>query len=103
MTQRLSNKLFLFGGEPTIWCPACKEIHRFSVSKPNSLGAQWAWDSNVDEPTFSPSLRISVGDEDELLCHLTLTKGVIQFHSDCPHEMVGQKVELPDLPQDIAA
>ena len=33
-----------------------------------------------------------------LLCHSHVREGRIQFLSDCTHALVGQTVDLPDIP-----
>jgi Family of unknown function (DUF6527) len=94
--QQLSRKLFLLGSEPTFWCPGCEQMHRVNVYAPNDYTkAQWTWDNNVEQPTFSPSYNI-VG-----VCHSFIKAGKIQFLGDCTHKLKGQTVDLPDFPQDM--
>lgn len=83
----LSRKLCTLVGEPAHWCPGCGCLH--SPSSP----AGWAWDGDAERPTFTPAMRQGVQ------CHYTLTAGVLQFFSDCTHELAGQAVPLPDLPE----
>lgn len=93
--QRLSSKLVLLGGEPTHWCPGCKQVHRIDVNAPNKYsGARWTFDGNVDSPTFHPSINI-VG-----RCHYFLKGGKLQFLPDCTHDLKGTTVDLPDFPKD---
>jgi hypothetical protein len=112
----LSNKLVLLGGEPTHWCPGCQGLHRINVTKHNSCGAIWTWNNDPNVPVFSPSINI-VG-----RCHyfirassnlaevsaITEDSGVvgasfsvIAYCADTRHELAGQTVLLPNIPQSI--
>lgn len=100
---QLSSKLR--GGESFVshWCPACEEMHVFTLH--NSNGPQWKWDGNADAPTLTPSMLIRWGKkvdpscEDEGgICHYILTAGIINFCGDSTHALSGQNVPLPDLP-----
>lgn len=92
------------------WCPACGEMHAFSISGKNSSGAQWSWDSNVDAPTCNPSMNIRTNTPDmkgynpcagSSVCHYFLKGGQIQYTGDCTHSLKGQTVPLPDLPPHV--
>lgn len=76
-------------------CPACGERHGYRVGQPpqdQKNLAMWSFDGNVNEPTFVPSLRYLSGSK----CHLTITKGIIEFHGDSP-KLAGQKVPMIDI------
>lgn len=79
------------------WCPGCKGYHSVSVNRPGS----WDWNGSEENPTISPSIKVSGvrGDTSEVkvLCHSFVTDGKIQFLSDCAHELAGQTVELPEI------
>lgn len=100
------------------WCPGCKEAHIVWLDR-------WGWNTNIDRPTFTPSILVRSGHfaphwdgkncwctynrEDGVAdvapfkcvtCHSFVTDGVIDFLGDCTHELAGQKVEIPDFPQD---
>ncbi len=93
MSERLSAVLMLLGGEPTHWCPGCRQMHRINVNAPNPhTQARWTWDKNVDSPTFNPSINI-VGH-----CHYFIRAGQIQFCADSKHALAGKTVPLPDIP-----
>ena len=113
--SQLSPKLKTYGDNPLWksgrgyehWCPACKTTHEFAVQEPFRNGAKWTFDGNVDAPTLTPSMNIRIGpypDDNEHgpgwieVCHYFLRGGVIQYLTDCTHEMKGQNVPLPDLP-----
>ena len=95
------------------WCPGCSKMHVVSVSGPHA----WSWDGNVMAPTLSPSIlvtgieritddehaRIMAGEKIKprpLRCHSFLRGGVIDYLGDCSHALAGQKVPLPDLPDE---
>lgn len=89
------------------WCPACKTGHAFATDVPNSNGAIWTFDGNMDAPTFEPSMNITVNakahphhqpDVETSVCHYFLRAGIITYLMDCTHEMRGMKVSLPDHP-----
>lgn len=74
------------------WCPGCKTHHYINVEKKNMWGAVWSFNRNLDKPTFNPSINL-VG-----RCHYFLHDGRIAFCSDSTHQLAGQTVDLPDLP-----
>ncbi len=89
------------------WCPACESMHQFALDGKNSNGAQWTWDGNVENPTFAPSMNITVNGKDQQhydpeepteVCHYFLKAGVIEYLADCTHMLRGQRIILPPLP-----
>ena len=110
--------LRLEGGLLSFHCPGCKCSHAFD--------SRWTFDGNMDAPTFSPSLLVghwimpddwdyetAPRDENgglilskdgthvlgayELRCHSFVRGGVIEFLSDCTHELAGKKVPMGDI------
>ncbi len=84
------------GGESWwFWCPGCETHHRF-VTKlgEGEEGPVWGFDGNAERPTFTPSLRVRLGDGAQ--CHLFLTKGVVRYLSDCTHGLAGQSIPVQD-------
>lgn len=88
------------------YCPACDEAHHYVTD--GSRG--WAFNGNVECPTFTPSMLIRTGPRPTVpagrpdagqvdVCHYVLTDGQINFCGDCTHGMVGQTVPLPELPE----
>ncbi len=81
------------------WCPACEEVHCFRIAHyaaaPNA--PLWTFNGNLESPTFTPSLRM-FKTEVTPECHLNLTDGEIQYHSDCGHSWAGKKIPLPEMP-----
>jgi hypothetical protein len=102
-------------------CPGCKDYHIIYTEPTDRNNFVWGFNGNVDSPTFTPSLLITCGHyvsgqegkkcwcdyhkehpEDDkapvcYVCHSFVREGMIQFLSDCTHELAGQTVELPEL------
>lgn len=77
------------------WCPGCQEPHGFIV-RSNADRPQWKFDGNLEKPTFSPSLLYP---DKKIRCHLFLKAGIIEFLTDCGHELRGQKVVMVPYPE----
>lgn len=93
------------------WCPGCEELHMIPDS--------WTFESGLgNPPTFSPSVKITgkqrvvvdghwtgewkrdaSGNALDGCCHYFLRSGVLEYCGDCTHELVGQKIPLPPLPE----
>lgn len=70
----------------------------------------WTFNENYERPTFSPSVLISIDDDEDehgnelpapvrrTLCHYFITDGQIVFCGDSQHHLSGQTVPLPDWP-----
>lgn len=98
-------------GNVAIFCPGCKTHHVIATVVPQSNGAKWAFNGNMDKPTFTPSLLVRTGKyvpghadfDDEgieslnVICHSFITDGRIQFLGDCTHELKNQTVDLPEI------
>lgn len=76
-----------------LWCPGCGLIHTPIV---DGKGA-WTWDGNLEAPTLSPSILVSYG-AGARSCHSFVRNGQWQYLEDCTHELAGQTVDLPPLP-----
>ena len=92
--MQVSRFLRLGSGGYVCWCPACEEPHQLPF--PNR---GWAFDGNVDCPTFSPSFKITDGRG--AICHFTLKAAVLMFTADCTHAFAGRVVPLPELPEHL--
>lgn len=84
------------------YCPGCKEAHHY-WTKPER-GHVWAFNGNVERPTFTPSLRLFETDNgvEHTICHLFVTDGQIIFCGDSNHDLKGKTVPLPELPDWMA-
>lgn len=92
------------------WCPGCNAQHEIDTEAPNSQGAMWKFDGNLESPTFSPSIHIKVNTPDmeqyqpdvaSTVCHYFITAGNVVFCGDCTHALAGQTVPLPDIPDGV--
>ncbi len=107
-------------GQLFFMCPGCKQVH--AVKYCGDVGPRWAWNNNVEKPTFAPSILVrgialtNKGNRDmevwrdsccpkrdqpfesvETICHSYVTHGQIQFLTDSTHELAGQTVDLPEF------
>lgn len=91
------------------WCPGCKEHHSYRtqvlsqavadehphlLNRDGTFPPTWEFDSNLEFPTFSPSLLYATK---QPRCHLFVQAGKIIYCSDCDHELAGQTVEMKEL------
>ncbi len=59
----------------------------------------WEWNRSVDAPTLRPSI-LTTSEHQGLRCHSYLTDGIVEFLSDCSHELKGQKVPLLEVTEE---
>lgn len=77
-------------------CAGCGDPH-FCQVKGKAEGASWAWNGSLTAPTLSPSVLKAVEGGATQRCHSFVREGVVQFLSDCDHELAGQhKQMLPE-------
>lgn len=76
------------------WCPGCEQAHRITTGRDG-----WTWDGDFEAPTFSPSVLCTIRGENPSRCHCFVRAGQIQFLNDCTHELAGQTVAVPELPE----
>jgi hypothetical protein len=75
------------------WCPGCDSAHRFDVPR-------WSFNGDMESPTFAPSLLYREINGGPTQCHLFLRKGKLQFLNDCPHDLAGRTVDIPQWPDE---
>lgn len=84
-------------------CPGCalrggSGLHMLPVNT-DKKAPSWNFDGNFERPTISPSILTRSGTaEKPFVCHSFLRNGVFEFLNDCTHDLKGQSVEIPDLP-----
>jgi hypothetical protein len=91
------------------YCLGCKELHGFRTKAPPGDGATkiplWTFDGNVEQPSFTPSLRYlrHKGDYPGCRphCRTIVTAGKIQFCSDCEHELAGKTLDMPRIEEHL--
>lgn len=79
-------------------CPGCEFTHQINTV-PND-GPVWNFNKDMDKPTVSPSILVTWthGEQYEpRRCHSFVRNGMIEFLSDCTHELKGKTVEIPEL------
>lgn len=60
----------------------------------------WSWNGDTERPTLKPSIltQFTWGEERTVhRCHSFVNDGVIQFLSDCSHELVGKTCDLLEV------
>ncbi len=91
------------GGESVwFWCNGCDTHHRYQTKRDDGVtdGPLWKFNGDLDNPTFSPSLRCNgspgVADPERgvHLCHLYLRNGQVQYLNDCTHALAGMTVPV---------
>lgn len=72
---------------------------RFILLKKGHSSKGWEWNRDTEKPTISPSIKTTTydGDQPDIVCHSFVRNGMVEFCSDCTHELAGQKVELLDV------
>ena len=83
-------------------CPGCVAggpdgydgLHLLAVNS-NVYRPSWDWDGNLERPTLSPSILTTGYSR----CHSFLKNGIFTFLGDSDHPLVGQEVEIPELPE----
>jgi hypothetical protein len=86
------------------WCPGCDTLHAVAINPgKNGNGAGWTFTGTLEKPTYTPSelTTWTYGEGEtkkEHRCHTFITDGVIDFLSDCTHELRGKvpMIPLPD-------
>lgn len=86
------------------WCPACRCTHVFRTEKESLDGKPrptWSFNGDMDSPSFTPSMVFFEEENGvrKTICHFYVTKGVIDYCSDSPHEFRGKKIPLGDIPE----
>jgi len=78
-------------------CPGCKGFHSYRI-KGLPGRPVWTWNGSLTAPTLEPSLLIN-GSRPESRCHLFLRNGIVEFLSDCYHDLRGTTFKLPPIQQ----
>lgn len=81
------------------WCPGCNEPHGIPIpNDKNERKVFWDFNGDMEKPTFSPSVKITLDKNGPRICHYILTGGMLQFCGDSTHALAGKTVPLPDFP-----
>ena len=76
-------------------CPGCGFGHQIRSKEFEGKGPKWDFNGDMDNPTFSPSLRVQGGSSNRM-CHSFIRNGHWQFLSDCTHHLAGKTVPMVD-------
>lgn len=77
-----------------MWCPGCQDHHMVTLDRADG----WAWNGDVERPTFTPSILVRGGSQDAR-CHSFVTDGQWQFLADSSHVLAGQTVPMVPIPE----
>jgi hypothetical protein len=69
------------------WCPGCGCYHSFDIKR-------WKFNGNFEQPTFEPSLLITMPNDPNYRCHLFVRDGKIEYCSDSLHKFAGQTIQM---------
>ncbi len=90
-----------FPGAPDFYffCPGCQCEHGVWTTISNYNNAKWCFNGNMDKPTFSPSIKVTIGHHPKPneVCHSFVRDGKIQFLDDCTHDLKGTTVYLDQI------
>lgn len=116
----MSDVIRVQDGRAVFFCPGCKDTHGVWLEGSHAK-SPWGWNGSKEEPTFTPSVLTTSGHfldghKGECWCtwnekhpgdpapfkcrrcHSFVKNGMIQFLSDCSHELAGQTVPLYPVP-----
>jgi hypothetical protein len=97
----IPNAEYLLGY--TFFCPGCKGHHTIYTTQKNEVGAIWEFNGDLENPTFTPSIKSSYVSEEGAepqICHLVLTDGELHFCADSTHALAGCSQSLADVDED---
>lgn len=57
----------------------------------------WSWNRDCEKPTLHPSVLTKGGDGGNIVCHIWINDGMVQFLGDCTHEFRNKTVPLLDI------
>jgi hypothetical protein len=105
-------------GQYIFYCPGCNVYHCVWTANEGYPHPVWDYNGDVERPTISPSLLVRwrhpkgysnenpapIGYDGPIvdeICHMFIKDGMIQYLSDCTHELAGKTIELPELDDEI--
>jgi hypothetical protein len=81
------------------YCPGCKHAHGIETPR-------WSFNGDVQNPSFSPSVRHFYRhpqtNKEHTTCHYHVRSGRVEFCGDCEHELRGKTVDISDFPEGYA-
>lgn len=106
--RKVENQPGLFN----FWCEGCGCAHGVWTESPNhTTNAKWDFNGDLVSPTISPSLLVRyphplgysndnpaplgyTGPDTIDICHSFIRNGMIEYLSDCTHQLAGKTVPL---------
>lgn len=90
-------KIHQLGNRFIFVCPGCNAEHAFQSG--SEFGPNWIFNGDFNKPTFSPSLLYNAERRNPAVpqCHLYVKNGMIEFLSDCTHNLAGKTVPMKDV------
>lgn len=80
------------------WCEGCECCHAIYTINPNTLGAMWSFNGNMEKPTIQPSVLVRWNKKDvPQVCHTFITDGMVNYLGDCTHRLAGQTIPMISL------
>lgn len=75
------------------YCPGCKRVHVIDASKWNVSG------SDKEHVTITPSILVNgdLSNPSVPRCHMFIKNGVMEYLSDCTHELKGKNIPMVDI------
>ena len=103
-SEHLSAFLVKKGGQLWHYCPACDDLHSVAIDEPYKNGSRWDFDGNVEKPSLSPSVKVTVcrthdPDFENKICHYFLKNGRFEYLSDCTHKLAGMRIPMVEIPE----
>jgi hypothetical protein len=87
-------------------CPGCKDVHVINLDSSRPLNqSYWEFNGNIDFPTITGAIRVWSESRErgklklvKKVCEFEVKGGCIIYNADTTHELAGQTVPLPPLP-----
>jgi hypothetical protein len=80
-------------------------MHVIPIVGGDGLGNRWQFNGDLECPTFARSVNWQQalikrdGVRKSIICHYNLTMGMIAYCADSQHELAGEVVALPRIPE----
>jgi hypothetical protein len=89
---------------PVEFAPLRERILAVQTSGKQDGTPNWTWNGSIDAPTLQPSIltKWQAGDGNgnpgpDIVCHSFVNDGMVEFLSDCTHNLAGQSLELMEV------
>lgn len=81
-------------------CPGCGLHHVIFSEKSDGVPSPWTFNGDLEKPTVTPSLKVTMGDDNPYCCHFVITDGMVSFCSDSSHSFANKTVPMLPIPCD---